>query len=117
MLANVARHAEWILTVKTMSLTICSMHDSYHTSPEGIRRTGLGEEVRSLLRCRHVDQLYFLSGYLIANPVVLDIDVFGALMMHSIHGKLSSVCSSYVGTVSDHTGTSTASRNDYVECS
>ena len=66
------------------------MHDSYRMSPEDIRREGLGKEVRSLLRCRHVDQLYLLSGYLVAYPVVLDVDVLGALMMHWIHGKLSS---------------------------
>ena len=76
MLANVARHAERILTVKTMSLTVYSMHDSYRMSPEDIRGKGLGEEVHSLLRCRHVDQLYLLSGYLVADPVVLDVDVF-----------------------------------------
>ena len=64
------------------------MHDSYRMSPEAIRREGLGKEVRSLLRCRHMDQLYLLSGYLVANPVVLDIDVLGAQMMHWIHGKL-----------------------------
>ena len=51
MLANVARHAERILTVKTMSLT------KEHVSPEDIRRKGLGKEVRLLLRHRHVDQL------------------------------------------------------------
>ena len=90
MLADVARHAERILTVKTMSLTMYSMHDSYRMSPEDIRRESLGEEVRSLLRCRHVDQLYLLSGYLVANPVVLNADVLRALMMHWIHGKLSS---------------------------
>ena len=66
------------------------MPDSYRMSPEDIRRKGLGQEVRSLLRCGHVDQLYLLSGYLVANPVVLDVDVLGALMMHWIHGKLSS---------------------------
>ena len=66
------------------------MHDSYRMSPEDIRREGLGKKFRSLLHCRHVDQLYLLSGYLIANPVVLDIDVLGALIMHWIHGKLSS---------------------------
>ena len=90
MLANVARHAERILTVKNMSLTTYSMHDSYRMSPEGNRRKGLGKEVRSLLRCRHVDQLYLLSGYLVADPVVLDVDMLGALMVHWIHGKLSS---------------------------
>ena len=90
MLANVARHAERILTVKTISLTIYSMHDSYRMSPKDIRRKGLGKEVRSLLRCTHMDQLYLLSGYLVADSVVLDVDVFGALMMHWIHGKLSS---------------------------
>ena len=65
------------------------MHDSYRMSPEDIRREGLGKEVRSLLYCRHVDQLYLLSGYLVADPVVLDVDVLGALVMHRIHGKLS----------------------------
>ena len=89
MLANVARHAERILTVKTISLTLYSMHDSYRMSPEDIRREILGEEVRSLPRCRHVDQLYFLSSYLVADPVVLDVDVLEALVMHWIHGKLS----------------------------
>ena len=84
------RHAERILTVKTIGLTIYSMHDSYRMSPEDIRRKGLGEEVRSLLRCRHVNQFYLLSGYLVADPVVLDVDVLGALMMHWICGKLSS---------------------------
>ena len=84
MLADVARHAERILTVKTMSLTINSMHDSYRMSPEDIRRKGLSEEVRSLLRCRHVDQLYLLSGFLVADLVVLDADEFGALMMHRV---------------------------------
>ena len=49
---------------------------------------GLGKEVRSLLRCGHVDQLYFLSGYLVADLVVPDVDVLGGLMMHWIHGKL-----------------------------
>ena len=83
MLANVTRHAERTLTVKTMSLTIYSM------SPEDIRRKDLGKEVCSLLRCRHVDQLYLLSSYLVADPVVLDVDVLGALVMHWIHGKLS----------------------------
>ena len=52
-------------------------------SPKDIRREGLGKEVLSLLRCRHVDQL-------IADPVLLDIDVLRALVMHWIHGKLSS---------------------------
>ena len=66
------------------------MHDSYCMSPKDIRRESLGKKVRSLLRCRHVDQLYLLTGYLVANPVVLDVDVLGALMMHWIHGKLSS---------------------------
>ena len=66
------------------------MHDSYHMSPEDIRRKGLGKKVRSLLRCRHVDQLYLLSGYLVADLVVLDVDGLGALVMHWIHGKLSS---------------------------
>ena len=66
------------------------MHDSNRMSPIDIRRKGLGKEVRSLLRCRHVDQLYLLSGYLVANPVVLNVDVLGALMMHWNHGKLSS---------------------------
>ena len=61
---------------------------SYRMSPEDIRRESLGKEVRSLLRCRHVDQLYLLSGYLVADP--LDVDVLGALVMHWIHGKLSS---------------------------
>ena len=55
------------------------MHDSYRMLPEDIRRKGLGEEIRSLLRCRYVDQLYLLSGYLVADPVVLDVDVLGAL--------------------------------------
>ena len=59
-------------------------------SPEDIRRKGLGRDVCSLLRCRHVDQLYLLSGYLVADPVVLDVDVFGVLVMHWIYGKLSS---------------------------
>ena len=59
-------------------------------SPKDIRRKSLGKEVRTLLRCRHVDQLYLLSGYLVADPVVLDVDVLEALMMHWIHGKLSS---------------------------
>ena len=40
MLANVATHAERISTVKTMSLTIYSMYDSYRMSPEDIRRKG-----------------------------------------------------------------------------
>ena len=66
------------------------MHDSYRMSPEDIRRKDLGKEDHSLLRCRHVHQLYLLSGYLFANSVVLDINVLGALMMHWIHGKLSS---------------------------
>ena len=66
------------------------MHDSYRMSPEDIRREGLGKEVRSLLRCGHMDQLYLLSSYLVANPVVLDVDVLGALMMHWIHGKHAS---------------------------
>ena len=66
------------------------MHDNYRMSPEDIRREGLGKEVRSLLHCRHMDQPYLLSGYLVANPVVLDVDVLGALIMHWIYGKLSS---------------------------
>ena len=74
-------HAERILSVKTISLATYSMHDSYRMSPKDIRRKGLGEEVRSLLRCRHVDQLYLLSGYLVANPVVLDIDVQEVAML------------------------------------
>ena len=57
------------------------MHDSYRMSPEVIRRKGLGKEVRSLLRCWHVDQLYILSGYLVADPVALDVDVLGALIV------------------------------------
>ena len=60
-----------------------------HMSPKDIRRKGLGEEVRSLLRCRHVDQLYLLFGYLVADLVVLDVDVLGALVVHWIHGKTS----------------------------
>ena len=88
MLANVARHAERILIVKTISRTIYSMHDSYRMSPKDIRRKGLGEEVRSLLRCRHVDQLHLLSSYLVADTMVLDVDVLGALVMHWIHGKM-----------------------------
>ena len=59
-------------------------------SPGDISRKGLGKEVRSLLRCRHVDQLHILSGYLVADPVILDVDVLGALVLHWIHGKLSS---------------------------
>ena len=61
------------------------MHDSYRMS----QKTSAGR-FRSLLRCRYVDQLYLLSGYLVADPVVLDVDVLGALVMHWIHGKLSS---------------------------
>ena len=51
MLANVARHAERIITVKAISLTIYSMHDSNRMSPKNIRKKGLGKEVRSLLHC------------------------------------------------------------------
>ena len=35
------------------------MHDSYRMSPEGIRREGLGKEVRSLLRCMLEDDILF----------------------------------------------------------
>ena len=39
--------------------------------------------VRKSARCSGV-------GHLVADPVVLDVDVLGALIMHWIYGKLSS---------------------------
>ena len=38
MLVRVTEHAEWILTINTISLY--SMHDNYHMTPKDITREG-----------------------------------------------------------------------------
>ena len=58
------------------------MYDSYHMTPKDINMEGLGEEVRTLLSRRHVDELDDLGCDDIANSVVLDVDVLRSLIVH-----------------------------------
>ena len=65
------------------------MHDSYHMTSKYITRESFVEEVLALVSRRHVDKLNRLKYHHITDAVVLDVDTPRTLMMHWVHGKLT----------------------------
>ena len=58
--------------------------------PIDITRKGLGEEVRALLNRGHVNEIDSIRRHHIADAVAPDADMLRTLMMHWVHGKLTS---------------------------
>ena len=57
--------------------------------PERFATQSLGQEVRALVVRGHVDELDCMSGHHVTNPVELDVDMLGSLVVNRVLCQLT----------------------------
>jgi hypothetical protein len=71
-------------------IKLTNYHERRHVAPEDIPSQSLGQEIRTLIIGGHMDNLNSVRGDHIADPVELDVDVLGALVVDMVHRELPS---------------------------